>query len=206
MQIKDLGVVDYADTIAKMQIFTATRDVETEDEIWLLEHPAVFTQGINGHASHILNAGNIPVVQADRGGQVTYHATGQLIAYVLVDLKRLGIGVRQMVSVLENTVIAMLASHNINAEAHVDAPGVYIGNAKVAALGLRVKRGACYHGVSVNIDMDLSPFKQINPCGYAGQAVIDFRRLGVPYHMSDNKQLLVTQLQIELAAMVRKIG
>ena len=206
MQIKDLGLVDYAETVVKMQEFTAARNTETEDEIWLLEHPAVFTQGINGQAAHILDARDIPVVQADRGGQVTYHAAGQLIAYVLVDLKRQGIGVRQMVTVLENTVIAMLASYNIKAESRADAPGVYVVNAKVAALGLRVKRGACYHGVSINIDMDLSPFKQINPCGYSGQAVIDFRRLGVPHQITENKKLLTTQLQIQLATMVRKIG
>ncbi|MCL4140291.1 UNVERIFIED_CONTAM: hypothetical protein GTU68_011566, partial [Idotea baltica] len=149
MIVKDLGLVDYATTCLAMQRFTANRTPETEDELWLLEHFPVFSQGTNGQAEHVLNLGSIPLVQSDRGGQVTYHGPGQLIAYTLFDLRRLNIGVRDMVSKLEASVITLLAKQGIVAYADASAPGVYIDGQKLASLGLRVKRGACYHGISI---------------------------------------------------------
>lgn len=198
MKIKDLGVVAYEETVADMQAFTANRTVETEDELWLLEHDAVFTQGLNGQPDHILAAGNIPVIQTDRGGQVTYHGLGQLVIYTLIDLKRLGIGVRQMVTLIEESIIELLAALGIVAGARPDAPGVYVNNEKIAALGLRVKRGACYHGMSLNVSMDLAPFKQINPCGYVGLVVTDFQTLGVDVSMEKVKQQLTAILVARL--------
>ncbi|PHS68645.1 MAG: octanoyltransferase [Methylophaga sp.] len=192
MIIKDLGLVDYLPTYEAMQQFTVHRDQHTEDELWLLEHKAVFTQGLNGKDEHIFNTNNIPVVNTDRGGQVTYHGPGQLIAYTLVDLKRHGIGVRQMVTLLENSVIALLNDLGVESQARADAPGVYVGDRKIASLGLKVKRGACYHGVSLNIDMDLTPFSYINPCGYQGLEIIDLKGLGCDVTMSQVKQQFVS--------------
>lgn len=192
MKIRDLGVVDYLPTVTQMREFTLSRQIETEDELWLLEHNPVFTQGANGKAEHILNTGDIPVVETDRGGQVTYHGPGQLVAYVLVDLKRNHIGVRDMVSHLENTVIDFLAEQGYESYARADAPGVYIDEKKIASLGLRVKRGACYHGVSLNIDMDLTPFSYINPCGYPGMEVVDLKSLGTALTMDEAKQQFVS--------------
>jgi lipoyl(octanoyl) transferase len=162
-----------------MQQFTAERGADTADEIWLLQHPPVFTQGMNGKPEHILDNSDIPVVEIDRGGQVTYHGPGQLVVYCLLDLKRLGFGVRQMVSALEDAVIALLEDEGISAVARKDAPGVYVNDAKISALGLRVKRGCSYHGLSLNVDMDLSPFKNINPCGYKDLAVTQLKNLGI---------------------------
>src|SRR5690554_3713949 len=169
--VRHLGCVVYEPTWHAMQHFTQNRDADTADEIWLLEHPRVFTQGQAGKAEHVLAAGDIPVVQVDRGGQVTYHGPGQLVAYVLVDVRRAGIGVRELVSLLENALVDLLAQHGITASARADAPGVYVGEAKIASLGLRIRRGCSFHGLALNIDMDLQPFSRINPCGYQGLAI-----------------------------------
>lgn len=192
MIIKDLGLVDYQPVVDKMREFTQSRDADTEDELWLLEHQPVFTQGANGQAEHVLDLHDIPLVATDRGGQVTYHGPGQLIAYPLIDLCRYKSGVREMVSRLEQTVISMLSDFDIDAYARKDAPGVYVDERKIASLGLRVKRGACYHGVSFNIDMDLTPFSYINPCGQAGMEVIDLTSLGIKLDMADAKQQFIS--------------
>jgi lipoyl(octanoyl) transferase len=165
---RDLGVCDYLPTFERMQAFSAQRDANNLDEWWLLQHTPVFTQGRNGKAEHLLAPGDIPVVQVDRGGQVTYHGPGQLIGYMLIDVRRGDFGVRQLVSALENSIIATLADYGIDSQAKADAPGVYIGDKKIAALGLRVKGGMSYHGLSLNVDMDAEPFSRINPCGYQG--------------------------------------
>jgi lipoyl(octanoyl) transferase len=158
-----------------MQHFTQNRDADTADEIWLLEHPRVFTQGQAGKAEHVLAAGDIPVVQVDRGGQVTYHGPGQLVAYVLVDVRREGQGVRDLVTSIENSLIDLLAQYDIAAQAKPDAPGVYVGDKKIASLGLRIRRGCSFHGLALNVDMDLQPFQRINPCGYAGLHMTQLR-------------------------------
>ncbi len=198
MIVKNLGLVDYASTCQSMQDFTAQRQADTEDELWLLEHTPVFSQGSNGKAEHLLNVGQIPVVQSDRGGQVTYHGPGQLIAYTLFDLKRYGIGVREMVARLEKSVINVLADQGLAAYSDRDAPGVYIAGDKIASLGLRVKRGACYHGISVNVDMDLSPFLAINPCGYQGMKMVDLKQLGCDLSMAEVKQQFVKALTAQM--------
>ena len=162
-----------------MQSFTATRTADTADEIWRVEHPPVFTVGRNGKPEHLLAPGRIPVIETDRGGQVTYHGPGQVVIYPLLDLRRLGLGVRELVNRLEQAVIDLLAEHGVQAGTRRDAPGVYVEGAKVAALGLRIRRQGCYHGLSLNVDMDLEPFSRINPCGYRGLAVTRLRDLGV---------------------------
>ncbi len=157
-----------------MQAYTDQRDADSSDELWLLEHPPVFTQGQAGKAEHVLAPGDIPVVQVDRGGQVTYHGPGQLVAYVLLDLKRAGMGVRQLVTHIESSLVELLADYGLPASPRADAPGVYLENgAKIAQLGLRVRRGCSFHGLSLNIDMDLSAFERINPCGHVGMSVTD---------------------------------
>ena len=171
MKTVPLGLRDYAPVFAAMQAFTETRHEATEDELWIVEHPPVFTQGMAGKPEHILHTGAIPVVQIDRGGQVTYHGPGQLVVYTLIDFKRRGISERDLVTRLENSIIATLADYGIAAAADPKRPGVYVGAAKIASLGLRIKHGAVYHGLALNIDMDLSPFAYINPCGYAGMAM-----------------------------------
>lgn len=163
-----------------MQRFTRNRDVDSPDELWLLQHPRVFTQGISGKAEHVLAAGDIPVVQIDRGGQVTYHGPGQWVAYVLVDLKRSHLGVRQLVTCLEDAVIKLLAEYAIEATADPAAPGVYVAGQKIASLGLKISRGCSYHGLALNVDMDLEPFRRINPCGYQGLEVTSMARLLAP--------------------------
>lgn len=177
LSVKRLGRVDYAPTFAAMQDFTAARDDVTPDEIWLCEHPPVFTQGLSGKAEHLLADIGIPVVQIDRGGQVTYHGPGQVVAYLLIDLKRRPYKVRELVNRIEQSVIDLLAGYGVTAERLAGAPGVYVDGAKVAALGLRVKNGCSYHGVALNVDMDLAPYRAINPCGYAGMAVTQLRDL-----------------------------
>ena len=171
MKTVSLGLRDYAPVFAAMQAFTESRHEATEDELWIVEHPPVFTQGMAGKPEHILHTGAIPVVQIDRGGQVTYHGPGQLVVYTLIDFKRRGISVRNLVTRLENSIIATLADYGIAAAADPKRPGVYVGAAKIASLGLHIKHGAVYHGLALNIDMDLSPFAHINPCGYAGMAM-----------------------------------
>ncbi|WP_323790846.1 lipoyl(octanoyl) transferase LipB [Thiolapillus sp.] len=177
--IRDLGQEDYIQTWRAMRDFTDIRGPDTPSEIWLLEHPPVFTQGQAGKAEHVLHPGDIPVVQSDRGGQVTYHGPGQLIAYLLLDLKALNRGIRSLVTAMENAVIHLLADQGIEAVARPDAPGVYVDEKKIAALGLRVRRGYTYHGLALNLDMDLEPFQRINPCGHAGQEVTRLKDLGV---------------------------
>jgi lipoyl(octanoyl) transferase len=163
-----LGLVPYEPTWRAMQRFTDARDSATADELWLLEHPPVFTLGMAGKREHVLAPGDIPVVQSDRGGQVTYHGPGQLVIYPLLDLKRAGLGVRDLVSALERAVIGYVSGLGIEAHSRRDAPGVYVAERKLASIGLRIRRGASYHGIALNVDMDLEPFRRINPCGYAG--------------------------------------
>lgn len=178
--VRRLGRVDYEPTYRRMRDFTHARDERTPDEIWLLEHPPVFTQGQAGKAEHVLAPGDIPVVQSDRGGQVTYHGPGQLVGYVMVDLERLGYGVRSLVTKIEDSLIELLAGYGIEARARPDAPGVYVGPRKIASLGLRVRKARTYHGLALNVDMDLGPFGRINPCGFAGMAMTQVRELGGP--------------------------
>lgn len=163
---KNLGLCDYYQTWLKMQDFTLSRSAYTPDEIWLLEHPPVFTQGMAGKPEHVLDAKDIPVVQTDRGGQITYHGPGQLVCYVLFDLRRLKIGVKSFVGLLENTVIQLLAEYGIEAYARKDAPGVYTKHKKICSIGLRIRRGCSYHGIALNVNNDLEPFERINPCGF----------------------------------------
>ncbi|WP_435103930.1 lipoyl(octanoyl) transferase LipB [Arhodomonas sp. AD133] len=183
-----------------MQTFTAARDAATEDELWLVEHPPVFTQGLNGKPEHVIAPGYIPVVPVDRGGQVTYHGPGQVVAYPMVDLRRRGIGVRRMVTMLERSVIALLSELGIDAHARADAPGVYVDEAKIAQVGLRVRRGCSYHGVSFNVAMDLEPFGRINPCGYAGLQVTDLASLGVDLPLDAAMDRLESAFRAELGA------
>lgn len=192
--VRHLGLRDYAEIFRRMQAFNQARNIDSRDEIWLLQHPPVFTLGLNGKREHVLNAGDIPVVNTDRGGQVTYHGPGQLIAYVLFDMRRNQLGVRQTVSALEQAVVDLLARETIAAYARKDAPGVYVDQKKIAALGLRVKQGGCYHGLSLNVDMELAPFSRINPCGYAGLEVTSLRELGLRYTVAQVTPLLLAEL------------
>jgi len=173
------GLTAYEPCIAAMREFTSSRRPETPDELWLLQHPPVYTLGLNTNPSHLLSAGTIPVVQTDRGGQVTYHGPGQLVAYLLLDLQRAGLGIRQVVCALEDAVITLVAAQGITASARREAPGVYVAGAKLASVGLRVRRGCTYHGLALNVAMDLAPFAGINPCGYPGLAVTSLELLGV---------------------------
>jgi lipoyl(octanoyl) transferase len=162
-----------------MQDFTQSRDTATRDRIWFLEHPPVFTLGMNAKPEHVLAPGDIPVVQIDRGGQVTYHGPGQLVVYPLIDVRRLGLGVRQLVVALENSVIALAAEHGVEAVGRRDAPGIYVEGRKLASIGLRIRRGSSYHGMALNVAMDLEPFRRINPCGFSDLEVTDLRACGV---------------------------
>ena len=175
--MRKLGRADYPATFAAMQEFTATRGADTPDELWLCEHAPVFTQGLSGKPEHLLKDIGIPVVQIDRGGQITYHGPGQVVAYLMLDLKRRDLKVRELVRRIEQAVIDLLAGYGVQAARLAGAPGVYVGAAKIAALGLRVKHGCSYHGVSLNVDMDLTPYDAINPCGYEGMAVTQLRDL-----------------------------
>jgi lipoyl(octanoyl) transferase len=189
-----LGRVEYEPTWRAMQRYTDVRDTAASDEIWALEHPPVFTLGMNGRAEHVLAPGDIPVVNIDRGGQVTYHGPGQLVVYPLVDLRRHALGVRDLVTALETALIAVLAGYGITATARRDAPGVYVDGAKVASLGLRIRRGCSYHGLALNVAMELEPFARINPCGYAGLAVTDLATLGVRVSTRDAADALLPRL------------
>ncbi|MGQ5525101.1 lipoyl(octanoyl) transferase LipB [Chitinimonas sp. PSY-7] len=183
LQVKHLGLVEYEPTWRAMQALTDARDAGTPDELWLLEHPPVFTQGQAGKPEHVLQTTDIPIVPIDRGGQVTYHGPGQLVGYLMVDLSRRKLGVREFVRRLEQSLVELLADFGITAYGKVDAPGVYVqmpdGEAKIASLGLRIRNGKSYHGLALNVDMDLTPFSYINPCGYAGLAVTQLKDLGV---------------------------
>lgn len=193
-----LGRLPYVDTMTAQQAFTDARDAQTPDQIWWLEHDPVFTQGQAGRAEHLLAPGSIPVVQSDRGGQVTYHGPGQLVGYLLIDVRRRKLGVRTLVSAIENAIIATLAGFRIEAVARADAPGVYVGAAKIASLGLRVRRGCSYHGLALNVDMDLEPFARINPCGMAGLAVTQLADLGAATDMMVVREALTVELLREL--------
>jgi lipoyl(octanoyl) transferase len=175
--VRELGVVDYQSTLVAMRELTDARDVNSADELWLLQHSPVFTQGQAGRSEHVLAAGAIPVIQADRGGQVTYHGPGQWVLYLMLDLRRLRLGARELVTLIENSVVQLLQDYAISAAANPDAPGVYVAGAKIAALGLRIRRGCSYHGLALNVDMDLEPFARINPCGFADLRVTSMATL-----------------------------
>jgi len=180
-----------------MQHYTDTRNNESPDELWIVEHPPVFTQGQAGKSEHILNAGDIPVIQVDRGGQVTYHGPGQLVVYPLLDIKRSKVGVRQLVTHIEQSIVDMLAKYDINAYAKADAPGVYVDERKIASLGLRIRKGCSFHGLALNVDMDLAPFRRINPCGYAGLEMVQCKALGGPQTVIEaGEQLTITFSQL----------
>lgn len=200
--LRHLGVADYAATHAAMRAFTDARGAETADELWFLQHPPVYTLGQAGRPGHLLDAGGIPLIHTDRGGQITYHGPGQIVVYLLIDLHRRGYGVRSLVTRIEQAVIATLAGYGIAAYADARAPGVYVDvdglRSKIASLGLRVRRGCSYHGLALNADMDLSPFSRIDPCGYRGLRVTQLRALGGP-------PLQTAQRDLE-AALLRALG
>lgn len=195
---RHLGRVEYLPTWRAMQDFTATRGPDTPDEIWLLEHPPVYTLGLAGKPEHLLRTTDIPVVKIDRGGQITYHGPGQIVVYLLLDLKRRNIGVKELVRRMEQAVIDLLEGYGTQAERRDKAPGVYVGNAKIAALGLRIRNGCCYHGLCLNVDMDLSPYAAINPCGYEGLAVIQCRDVGVTDNLEVVGEKLIEKLKQNL--------
>lgn len=191
--IRNLGLQPYDPVSRAMHEFTDARDETTPDEIWLVEHHPVFTQGQAGKAEHVLAPGDIPVIQSDRGGQVTYHGPGQQVMYVLINLKRRKVGVRELVTLLENTVINTLATLGINAQARADAPGVYVQGKKICSLGLRIRKGCSFHGLALNIDMDLTPFMRINPCGYAGMEMTQVSQLVENSDMDKLRTILTEQ-------------
>lgn len=195
--VRHLGRQAYEPTWQAMQAFTDERTEQTLDELWLLEHDPVFTQGQAGKAEHILAPGDIPVVKVDRGGQVTYHGPGQLVVYFLLDIRRRKMGVRQLVNTIEDTIVAMMAEYGVEAAARPDAPGVYVNNAKLCSLGLRIRKGCSFHGLALNVDMDLSPFLRINPCGYAGMQMVQTTDLNGPPNVGEAAQQ-VTQIFAKL--------
>lgn len=192
--VRHPGEVDYQSTWQQMQNFTNTRNKDTADELWFLQHPPVYTLGKNAKAEHVLNARNIPVVNVDRGGQVTYHGPGQLVVYTLIDLSRLRLGARKLVTIIEQSIIDCLAGYGISANAKREAPGVYVNNAKIAALGLRIRKGCSFHGLALNVDMDLEPFSGINPCGYEGLEVTQVSDLARGVTMEN----VMADLQLQL--------
>ena len=195
IKIREKGLRDYTLTWKEMISFTENRNIDTPDELWMLEHNSVFTQGLSGKPEHLLKATQIPIIQSDRGGQITYHAPGQLIIYCLIDIKRLGIGIKKIVSIIEQSLIEFLSTYDIKAHTLTGAPGVYVNGSKIAALGLKVKQGRTYHGLSLNIDMDLSPYKLINPCGYSGLKITQMCNL------TDNI-LSISDIQQELSVHI----
>ncbi len=196
--VRDVGLIDYQTAYARMRAYTDVRDEDMPDEIWLLQHPPVFTLGLGGRDEHVHDAGGIPVVKTDRGGQVTYHGPGQLVVYVLLDLKRRGYGVRSLVHRLEQALINYLDSLGLVAERHEGAPGVFVQDAKIAALGLRVKNGCSYHGLSLNVAMNLEPFGRIDPCGYPGLKVTQLADRGVEVTVKSASRSLLPHLQEQL--------
>ncbi len=192
--VRNLGRQDYVTTFQAMHTFTNERSSETTDEVWLVEHNPVFTQGQAGKEEHLLNTGDIPVVQSDRGGQVTYHGPGQQVAYVLIDLRRKKLGVRDLVTHIENTIINTLSRFGITAVSRPDAPGVYVNGSKICSLGLRIRRGCSFHGLALNINMDLAPFLRINPCGYAGMNMTQTAQLNGPTTLTEIQPVLVEEL------------
>lgn len=197
LEIRQLGLTDYAQTLAEMQAYTASRHADSPDQLWVTEHPPVYTLGLNRRGVR-LPENAIPVVMVDRGGKITYHGPGQLVIYCLIDLARNHLNVRQLVSILESSLIEFLASYRIDAEARADAPGVYIGGKKIASLGLRLKNQCCYHGLSLNIDMDLQPFADIDPCGYAGMQMTQTADLQIPLRMAEIATDLTQRLREKL--------
>jgi lipoyl(octanoyl) transferase len=192
--IRKLGLLDYEPVWRAMQLFTDTRDASTRDEIWFCQHEPVFTLGLNSAPEHLLAPGDIPVIQIDRGGQVTYHGPGQLMIYPLIDIRRAGIGVRELVTALEQTVVDLAAEFSIQAASRCDAPGVYVDGVKLASVGLRIRRGASFHGMALNVDLDLEPFSRINPCGFANLEVTDLQRLGAERDIDSVRDRLLPQL------------
>ena len=199
VKVRRLHNVDYAPCWAAMKAFTDQRQPDTPDELWVVEHPPVFTLGQAGRPEHLLNPGNIPVVKCDRGGQVTYHGPGQTVLYLMVDLPRRGLGARALVTAIEAAIVDTLAGLGITAASKPDAPGVYVEGAKIASLGLRIRHGRSYHGLSLNRDMDMQPFQLINPCGYAGQPMTSLAALGKPCARDATEQALLEALQAHLA-------
>jgi len=195
VEIRHLGRAEYAPTWRAMQDFTAQRDDTTFDEIWMVDHPPVYTLGVAARAQHLPRGANdIPIVKTDRGGQITYHGPGQLVAYLLLDLRRRELSVRPLITLMERAVIDLLGDYGISAETRANAPGVYVGNAKIAALGLRIRHGCCYHGLALNVEMDLQPFVAIDPCGYPGLPVTQLCDLGISDSIATVSERLVQQL------------
>ena len=194
LRVRDLGLTDYEPVWRDMQRFTDERDAGTADEIWFTEHKPVFTLGLNAAREHVLAPGDIPVVQIDRGGQVTYHGPGQLMIYPLVDIRRAKIGVRELVTALEQSVVDLAAGYGIEAASRADAPGVYVAGTKLASVGLRIRRGASFHGMALNVNVDLEPFSRINPCGFEGLEVTDLARLGAESDLTAVRDALLPQL------------
>ncbi|MDO6708449.1 lipoyl(octanoyl) transferase LipB [Photobacterium sp. 1_MG-2023] len=192
--VRNLGLIDYAVTYEAMHDFTADRNDDTVDEIWLVEHLPVFTQGQAGKAEHVLNPGEIPIFQSDRGGQVTYHGPGQQMMYLMIDLRRHNLGVRELVTQIESTVINTLSRFGVTSNARPDAPGVYVDGKKICSLGLRIRRGCSFHGLALNVNMDLSPFQRINPCGYAGMEMTQLAMFNGPTELADVQPVLVDEL------------
>jgi len=193
--IRELGLADYQTTWQKMRNFTDERTSDTPDELWLLEHPPVFTQGLAGKPEHVLNPHDIPIVQTDRGGQITYHGPGQLVAYVLFDLQRKKLFARDLVRTLEKSLIGLLAEYRVDAQSDCKAPGVYVNQAKIASIGLRVRKNASYHGIALNVDMDLTPFQYINPCGYKNMAMTQIKNFDNDVTMMGVKNKFVSHIK-----------
>jgi lipoyl(octanoyl) transferase len=198
MQVRYQGIVEYLSAWQAMKEFTACRTGSTPDEIWLLQHPPVYTQGLACRPEHLLYEPGIPVIRTDRGGQITYPGPGQVIAYLLLDMRRLKLGVRQLVRKMEDAVIDLLDEYGVHAEGRTDAPGVYVRGAKIAALGLKIKNGCCYHGVALNVEMDLTPFEAINPCGYPGLRVTQTRNIGIADGLEPLSAKLFEKLHVRL--------
>ena len=196
--IRHLGTIEYVPCWKAMQHLTDTRTEEKVDELWFLQHPRVFTQGQAGKAEHVLAPGDIPVIKVDRGGQVTYHGPGQLVVYLMVDIRRKGLGARALVTAIENSIVATLQQQNIQAAAKQDAPGVYTNEKKIASLGLRIRKGRSFHGLALNIDMDLEPFHRINPCGYQGLEMCQMSDFTTAPHFDTILRQLQNQLQADL--------
>ncbi len=194
IRVRSLGRQEYEPLWRRMQAFTDTRTAETDDEIWFTEHPPIFTLGLNASREHVLSPGNIPVVQVDRGGQVTYHGPGQLMIYPLLDLKRARLSIRDLVTALEQSVVTLLAHYDIAAASRKEAPGVYVAGRKVASVGLRIRRGASYHGMALNVAVDLEPFSRINPCGYKDLELTDLHTLGVPASLAEIETKVLAHL------------
>ena len=197
--IKHLGITDFESTWRAMQAFTLSRNDQTPDELWFTQHPPIYTMGLNRKEMRLPSRVDIPLLNIDRGGKITYHGPGQVVIYVLIDLKRRKLNVRQLVSLIENSIIDLLAKQQISANARADAPGVYVHNQKIAALGLRLKNNCCYHGLSLNVSMDLAPFQAIDPCGYVGLEVTQTQNLGIPFNVDEAGNALLKIITEKLA-------